>query len=199
MKNMLVPMVVQREGNSERSYDLYSKMLNDRIIFLQGEVGDTMGNLICSQLLFLEAEDPKTPITLYINSPGGSVTAGLAIKNIMDYITCPVHTVGMGMMASMGAFLLASGEQGHRYAMKDSTVMIHQVSSGTRGTVMDQEIALEYSKSLNDKLHQYLADYTNGKVGYDKMKELCSRDNYLTPEMAVELGLIDKVITKRGE
>lgn len=194
---MFTPIVIEREGNSERSYDLFSKMMRDRIIFLQGEVRDDMANLIVSQLLFLEAEDPTAPITLYINSPGGSVTAGLSIKNTMDYITCPVYTVGMGMCASMGAFLLASGEVGNRSVMKDTTVMIHQVSSGTAGTVMDQKLALEFSVSLNDKLHRYLSEYTGGQVSFEEMIDLCSRDNYLTAEKALELGLIDQIVTKR--
>ena len=126
----LIPMVLEKEGNSERSYDLLSKMLKDRIIFLQGEVTDASANLIVSELLFLEGENPTAPITMYINSPGGSVTAGLAIKNTMDYISGPVHTIGMGMCASMGAFLLASGEYGHRYVLPDTTVMRQQVLGG---------------------------------------------------------------------
>lgn len=197
VQNNLIPMVVEREGNSERSYDLFSRMLKDRILFIQGEVRDDMANLAVSQLLFLESEDPHTPITLYINSPGGSVTAGLAIKNTMDYISCPVHTVGMGMCASMGAFLLASGEPGHRYVMKDTTVMIHQVLSGYQGQATDMGIHYEYTKSLKDKLNKYLSEYTNGKVSYEEMVELCERDNFLTAERAVQLGLVDEIITKR--
>lgn len=196
-KNNLIPMVVEREGNSERSYDLFSRMLKDRILFIQGEVRDDMANLAVSQLLFLESEDPHTPITLYINSPGGSVTAGLAIKNTMNYISCPVHTVGMGMCASMGAFLLASGEPGHRYVMKDTIVMIHQVLSGYQGQATDMGIHYEYTKSLKDKLNKYLSEYTNGKVSYEEMVELCERDNFLTAERAVQLGLVDEIITKR--
>lgn len=196
-QNNLIPMVVEREGNSERSYDLFSRMLKDRILFIQGEVRDDMANLAVSQLLFLESEDPHTPITLYINSPGGSVTAGLAIKNTMDYISCPVHTVGMGMCASMGAFLLASGEPGHRYVMKDTTVMIHQVLSGYQGQATDMGIHYEYTKSLKDKLNKYLSEYTNGKVSYEEMVGLCERDNFLTAERAVQLGLVDEIITKR--
>lgn len=198
-KNNLVPIVVEREGNSERSYDLFSKMLNDRIIFLQGQVSDGMANLIVSQLLFLESQNPNAPITMYVNSPGGSVTAGIAIKNTMDYISCPVHTVGMGMCASMGAFLLSSGEKGHRTVLKDTTVMIHQVLGGAEGQVTDMEIRVEYSKSLKEKLNRYLSEYTYGKVDYDTMVSLCERDNFLTAEKALELGLIDKIISKRTE
>lgn len=193
----LIPMVIEREGNKERSFDLLSKMLNDRIVFLQGEVRDDMANLIVSQLLYLEAEDPKSPITLYINSPGGSVTAGLAIKNTMDYVSCPVHTVGMGMCASMGAFLLASGEKGHRHVMPDTTVMIHQVLGGAEGQVTDMKIRVAYSESLKDKLNKYLSEYTYGKVSYEEMVQLCERDNFLTAEKALELGLIDDIIKHR--
>lgn len=193
----LVPMVLEKEGNSERSYDLFSKMLKDRIIFLQGEVSDGMANLIVSQLLFLEAESPELPITMYVNSPGGSVTAGLAIKNTMDYIKCPVHTVGMGMCASMGAFLLASGEKGHRTVLKDTTVMIHQVLGGYQGQATDINIHAAYTTRLKDILNQYLTDYTFGKVSYEEMCNLCERDNFLTAEKAVELGLVDNVAIKR--
>lgn len=197
VQNNLIPMVVEREGNAERSYDLFSRMLKDRILFIQGEVRDDMANLIVSQLLFLESEDPQAPITVYVNSPGGSVTAGLAIKNTMDYISCPVHTVGMGMCASMGAFLLASGEPGHRAVMKDTTVMIHQVLGGFQGQATDIEIHTEYTLRLKKILNQYLSDYTQGKVDYETMKSLCERDNFLTAERALELGLIDEIIIKR--
>lgn len=196
--NSLIPMVIEREGNSERSFDLYSKMLKDRIIFLQGEVGDAMANTIVCQLLFLEAEDPKAPIIMYINSPGGAITAGLAIKSTMDYISCPVYTVGFGMCASMGAFLLSSGEKGHRAVMKDTTVMIHQPLGGAQGQCTDMEIRVAYTKSLKVKLTKYLADYTNGKVSYDEMVNLCERDNFLTDERALELGLIDEIFDKRN-
>lgn len=198
VQNNLIPMVVEREGNSERSYDLFSRMLKDRILFVQGEVRDDMANLIVSQLLFLESEDPKAPITMYVNSPGGSVTAGLAIKNTMDYVSCPVYTVGMGMCASMGAFLLASGEKGHRYVMKDTTVMIHQVLGGYQGQATDIGIHYEYTKSLKDKLNQYLSEYTYGKVSYEEMVDLCERDNFLTAERALELGLVDEIVTNRN-
>lgn len=193
----LVPMVLDREGNSERSYDLYSKMLKDRIIFLQGEVNDIMANTIVSQILYLEAENPNLPIDMYINSPGGSVTAGLAIANTMQFVKSPVHTIGMGMCASMGAFLLAAGEKGNRSVLKDTTVMIHQVSSGTSGQVTDQQITLEFSLLLKNKLNKYLSDWTYGKVDYDTMVGMCERDNYLTAENALEVGLIDIVLEKR--
>ena len=193
----LIPMVLEKEGNSERSYDLLSKMLKDRIIFLQGEVTDASANLIVSELLFLEGENPTAPITMYINSPGGSVTAGLAIKNTMDYISCPVHTIGMGMCASMAAFLLASGEQGHRYVLPDATVMIHQVLGGFQGQATDISIHAKYTLSLKEKMNKYLSEYTNGKTTYDEMVKLGERDNFLTANQALEIGLIDKIVKNR--
>ena len=193
----LIPMVLEKEGNSERSYDLLSKMLKDRIIFLQGEVTDASANLIVSELLFLEGENPTAPITMYINSPGGSVTAGLAIKNTMDYISCPVHTIGMGMCASMAAFLLASGEQGHRYVLPDATVMIHQVLGGFQEQATDISIHAKYTLSIKEKRNKYLSEYTNGKTTYDEMVKLCERDNFLTANQALEIGLIDKIVKNR--
>ena len=193
----LIPMVLEKEGNSERSYDLLSKMLKDRIIFLQGEVTDASANLIVSELLFLEGENPTAPITMYINSPGGSVTAGLAIKNTMDYISCPVHTIGMGMCASMAAFLLASGEQGHRYVLPDATVMIHQVLGGFQGQATDISIHAKYTLSLKQKMNKYLSEYTNAKTTYDEVVQLCERDNFLTANQALEIGLIDKIVKNR--
>lgn len=197
--NLGVPVVVESDGKIERSFDIYSRLLRDRIIFLHGEVNDAMADTIVAQLLLLEAEDPSQDITMYINSPGGSVTAGLAIKNTMDFISCDVRTVGMGLQASMGAFLLASGTQGKRLALKDSQIMIHQVLSGTQGQVTDMEIATAHAVLLKEKLNKYLSEYTNGKVPYENMVQLCERDRWLQPEEALELGLIDKVIKSRNE
>lgn len=199
MKNNLIPIVVERENNSERSYDLYSKMLKDRIIFLQGEITDAMANTIVLQLLHLESENPTAPIYMYINSPGGSVTAGLAIKDTMDYIECPVYTIGLGMCASMGAFLLASGEHGYRYALKNTSIMIHQVLGGAQGQVTDMEIRVNFSKSLKDKLNKYLSEYTKGKTDYNTMVNLCERDNFLTPSEAKHIGLIDHVVNSKKD
>jgi ATP-dependent Clp protease protease subunit len=190
----LVPMVITREGNSERSMDLYSRVLNDRIVFLQGEVNDMSANLLIAEMLFLEGENPKDPIIMYINSPGGSVTAGLAIKNTMDYVKCPVHTIGMGMCASMGAFLLASGEKGNRLVLPDTTVMIHQVLGGYQGQCTDMQIHAKYAQSLKDKLTNYLVSYTNGKVSKEEMYAACERDNFLTAEEALDMGLIDGIV-----
>lgn len=197
--NSLVPMVLENEGNGERSYDLLSKMLKDRIIFLQGEVTDASANLIVSELLYLESVNPTAPIYLYINSPGGSVTAGLAIKDTMDFISCPVYTIGMGMCASMGAFLLASGEYGHRIVLKNTTVMIHQVLGGCKGQVTDMQISLEYSTRLKNLLNHYLSEYTHGIKNEKEMHDLCERDNYLKAETALEYGLIDQVVNSRKE
>lgn len=196
IKNSLIPMVIEKEGNSERSMDLYSRILKDRIIFLQGEVKDDMANSLIAQMLFLESQSPKDPIKMYINSPGGSVTAGLAIKDTMDYIKCPVHTIGMGMCASMGAFLLASGENGHRYVLPNTTVMIHQVLGGFQGQCTDIQIHAEYTQRLKELLTHNLANYTKGKVSYEQMVELCERDNFLTAEKALEYGLIDEIVSK---
>ena len=198
-RNLGIPVVIENDGHMERSFDIYSRLLRDRIIFLHGEVNDAMADTIVAQLLLLEAEDPDQDITMYINSPGGSVTAGLAIKNTMDFITCDVRTVGMGLQASMGAFLLASGAQGKRLALKDSQIMIHQVLSGTQGQVTDMKIAVEHADLLKHKLNKYLSEYTNGKVSYEEMVQLCERDNWLQPEEALNLGLIDRVITTRSE
>lgn len=199
LKNLGVPIVIESDDNKERSFDIYSRLLRDRIIFLHGEVNDAMADTIVAQLLLLESESPNEDIVMYINSPGGSVTAGLAIKNTMDFISCDVVTVGMGLQASMGAFLLASGTKGKRAALRDSQIMIHQVLSGTQGQVTDMEIATAHAVLLKEKLNRYLSEYTSGKVSYEEMVTLCERDRWLQPEDALELGLIDKIIKSRKE
>lgn len=193
----LIPNVITRDGNRERVADIYSTMLEKRIIFVQGEVNDAMANAIVAQLLFLETENPKSPITLYINSPGGSVTAGLAIKDTMDYVSCPVHTVGIGSCASMGAFLLASGEPGQRRVLKNTSVMIHQPLGGAKGQATDILIQAERISNLKELLTRYLSEYTQGRVDYDTMLGMCERDNYLTAEEAVYYGLVDEIVDKR--
>lgn len=195
----LIPNVILQEGNRERVADIYSTLLSKRIVFVQGQVNDLMANTIVAQLLFLEADSPSEPIYMYINSPGGSVTAGLAIKNSMDYVKCPVYTIGMGMCASMGAFLLASGEPGHRGVLKDTTVMIHQVLGGYQGQATDIEIHTEYTVRLKNKLNKYLSEYTQGKIDEKEMKELCERDNFLTAEKALEIGLIDNIYNSKED
>lgn len=192
----LVPMVISREGNSERVMDIYSKMLDERIVFVTGPVTQAMADNVCAQLLFLESTGPEKDITMYINSPGGSVYAGLAIRDTMNYVKCDVATICVGMAASMGSVLLASGAKDKRFILPDATVMIHQVSSGTQGTVMDQERGLYEAVRLNDRLHHILADATNGKVSYERMKELCSRDHYMDAKATLELGLADHIMIR---
>ena len=194
-----LPMITERENNGERTMDPYSRLLKDRVIFLHGKVGDEMADAIVAQLLLLEAQDPQSDITLYINSPGGSVTAGLAIKNTMDFITCDVRTIGLGLQASMGAFLLASGTPGKRGVLKDSQIMIHQVLSGCKGQATDMEITMKHTLLLKEKLNRYLSEYTQGKVDYETMVQMCERDNWLQPEEALEIGLIDNIYTSREE
>lgn len=193
----LIPTVVEKTREGERSFDIYSRLLRDRIIFLHGEVEDGMADTIIAQLFMLEAEDPDKDIFMYINSPGGSCSAGLAIKNVMDYISCDVQTIGIGCCASMGAFLLASGAQGKRSVLKDTEVMIHQPLGGAKGQATDIEIAAEHIKSLKHKLTKYLSDYTNGTTDYETMEYLCDRDNWLSANKAKELGLVDAILEKR--
>lgn len=195
----LIPTVVEKTNEGERAFDIYSRLLRDRIIFLHGEVENGMADTIIAQLLLLESEDPDKDICLYINSPGGSVTAGLAIKNVMDYISCDVQTIGLGCCASMGAFLLASGTKGKRLVLKDTEVMIHQPLGGTKGQATDIEIAAKHILSLKEKLTRYLSEYTNGKTSFEEMEKLCDRDNWLSSERALEIGLVDKIITHRGQ
>lgn len=194
-----LPMITERENNIERTMDPYSRLLKDRVIFLQGKIEDNMADAIVAQLLLLEAQDPQSDITIYINSPGGSVTAGLAIKNTMDFITCDVRTIGLGLQASMGAFLLASGTPGKRGVLKDSQIMIHQVLSGCQGQATDMEITMKHTLLLKEKLNRYLSEYTQGRVDYDTMVQMCERDNWLQPQEALELGLIDNIYTSRKE
>lgn len=193
---MLIPNVISRTGNAERVADIYSTMLEKRIIFIQSEIRDEMANTIVAQLLFLEMDDPSKPITLYINSPGGSVSAGFAIKDTMDYIQCPVHTLGIGSCASMGAFLLASGEPGQRRVLPNTEVMIHQPLGGAQGQATDILIRAENIQKTKEKLTNYLSVYTQGKVDYDTMYGMCERDNYLTAEQTLYYGLVDEIVTK---
>lgn len=193
----LVPVVIETTGRSERAYDIYSRLLKDRIILLGTEVNDTVASLICAQLLFLESQDPEKEIYLYINSPGGSVTAGLAIYDTMRYITSPVATVCLGLAASMGAFLLAGGQQGLRFALPNCQVMIHQPSGGFRGQATDIEIHAREILRLKKRLNEILAENTG--QSFEKVAEATERDNYLTPEEAKEFGLIDRILTSRKD
>ena len=190
--SILIPTVIEQEGRVERAYDIYSRLLKDRIIFLGSDVNPHTANLVVAQLLFLQNEDPKKPIYLYINSPGGSVYDGMAIFDTIQHIKNEVHTVGIGLQASMGAFLLSSGTKGKRALLPHAKVMIHQPSSGTRGKISDMEIDLEESLKLKKLLNQMLAKNTGQKLA--KIEKDVDRDYWMTAEEAVKYGLADKVI-----
>ncbi len=187
-------MVVEQTGRGERSFDIYSRLLNDRIVMLCDEVNDTTASLVVAQLLYLEAQDPDKDISLYINSPGGSVTAGMAIYDTMNYIKCDVSTICIGMAASMGAFLLSSGAKGKRYALPNAEIMIHQPSAGTQGQITDMAIHLKRLEIIKKRMTRILAENT-GKPE-DVVHNDCERDNFMTADEAVEYGLIDKVFDK---
>lgn len=191
--SVLIPTVIENEGRYERAYDIYSRLLKDRIVFLGSDVNEASANAIVAQLLFLQAADPKKDIYLYINSPGGSVYDGLAIYDTMQYITNDVQTVGIGLQASMGAFLLSSGTKGKRFLLPTSTVMIHQPSSGTRGKVTDQEIDLKESLRVKALLHQIMANNTGQKPS--KIHDDMERDKWLTAEEAKAYGIVDDIIS----
>jgi len=193
---MLIPMVVDQTGNGERSYDIYSRLLEDRVVFLNGEVNSQSANLVIAQLIFLEAKDPTKDISLYINSPGGSVTDGFAIFDTMNYLKCDVSTICVGMAASMGAFLLAAGTKGKRYALANSEVMIHQPLGGARGQATDIQIQAERILKLKKRLTKILSD--NSGQPLDKVTADCERDYYMSASEAKEYGIIDKVFTKRA-
>ena len=191
----LVPYVVEQTSRGERSYDIFSRLLNDRIIILSEEVNSTTASLIVAQLLYLEAQDPDKDIQFYINSPGGSVTDGMAIYDTMQYIKCDVSTICVGMAASMGAFLLSSGTKGKRLALPNAEIMIHQPSAGTQGQITDMAIHLKRLEVIKKRLNAILADNTGRSV--EEITAACERDNFMTAEDAVAYGLIDKVIDKR--
>ncbi len=195
MNNVLVPYVIEQTPQGERSYDIYSRLLKERIIFLGDEVNDATASIVVAQLLFLEAEDPSKDISLYINSPGGSVTAGWAIYDTMQYIKCDVSTICMGMAASMGAFLLSSGAKGKRLALPNSEVMIHQPLGGMQGQASDMKIAADHILRTKEKLNKILAENTGKSI--DEIAVDTDRDNWLTAEQAMEYGLVDKVIAHR--
>ena len=191
----LVPMVVEQTSRGERSFDIYSRLLKDRIVFLGGEIDDNVANLVVAQLLFLEMENPDSDISLYINSPGGSVTAGMAIYDTMQYIKCDVSTICIGMAASMGAFLLSSGTRGKRIALPNAEIMIHQPSAGTQGKVTDMEIDVEHFLKIKQRLNKILSENTGKPV--EQVKADSERDHWMIAEEAREYGLVDKVIYKR--
>lgn len=191
----LVPMVVEQTGNGERSYDIYSRLLNDRIIFLSDEVNDATASLVVAQLLYLEAQDPDKDISFYINSPGGSISSGMAIYDTMNFIKCDVSTICIGMAASMGAFLLACGTKGKRLALPNSEIMIHQPLGGMKGQATDIKIHADHIIRIREKMNRILSEQTGKPV--EQVYIDTERDNFLTAEQAMEYGLIDKVISKR--
>lgn len=197
MKNSLVPMVVEQTSKGERSYDIYSRLLKERIIFLSEEVNDVSASLVVAQLLFLDAEDPGKDIHLYINSPGGSVTAGMAIYDTMRYIKSDVCTICIGMAASMGAFLLAAGTKGKRYALPNSTIMIHQPLGGVQGQASDIKIHTEYLLKVKEKLNKILSENTGKPL--NQVEKDTDRDNFLSSMEAKEYGLIDEVMNSINE
>ncbi len=191
----LIPMVVEQSSRGERSYDIYSRLLEDRIIFLSGEINDGMANTIVAQLIYLEAKDMNKDISLYINSPGGSVSAGLAIYDTMQYIHCDVSTICVGLAASMGAFILSSGARGKRFALPNSEIMIHQPLGGAQGQASDIKIQAEHILKIKDKMNRILAENTGRSIA--EIERDTDRDNYLSAEEALSYGLIDKVFYKR--
>ncbi|MBR2867496.1 MAG: ATP-dependent Clp endopeptidase proteolytic subunit ClpP [Clostridia bacterium] len=191
----LVPYVVEQTNRGERSYDIFSRLLNDRIIVLSDEVNDATASIVIAQLLYLEGQDAEKDISLYINSPGGSVTAGMAIYDTMQYIKCDVSTICIGMAASMGAFLLSSGAKGKRYALPNSEIMIHQPLGGARGQATEIQIAAEHILKTREKLNKILAANTGKSV--EEIARDTERDNYLSAQEAMEYGLVDKVIAHR--
>lgn len=188
-------MVIEQTGKGERSYDIYSRLLNDRIIFLADEVNDTTASLVVAQLLYLEAQDPDKDISLYINSPGGSITSGMAIYDTMNFIKCDVSTICVGMAASMGAFLLAAGAKGKRLALPNSEIMIHQPLGGMQGQASDMKIHAEHILRIKDKMNRILSEKTGKPLS--EIEKDTDRDNFLTADEAQAYGLIDKVIEKR--
>ena len=189
-----IPYVIEQSSRGERSFDIFSRLLNDRIIFLSEEVNDTTASLIVAQMLYLEAQDPDKDIQFYINSPGGSVTAGMAIYDTMQYIKCDVATICVGLAASMGAFLLAAGTKGKRMALPNAEIMIHQPSAGTQGQITDMAIHLERLQTIKNRMNRILAANTGKDL--DVVTAACERDNFMTAEDAMEFGLVDRVLER---
>jgi ATP-dependent Clp protease protease subunit len=193
--NTLIPMVVEQSSRGERAYDIYSRLLKERIVFVVGPINDNIASLVTAQLLFLESEDPKKEISLYINSPGGLVTAGLGIYDTMQYIKPDVSTLCIGQAASMGSFLLAAGTKGKRFSLPNSRIMVHQPSAGYQGQATDIEIHAKEVLALKKRLNEIYSKHTNKSVS--EINDALERDNFMTPESAKEFGLIDKVVAKR--
>ena len=193
--NTLIPMVVEQSNRGERAYDIYSRLLKERIVFIVGPINDNVASLVTAQLLFLESEDPKKEISLYINSPGGLVTAGLGIYDTIQYVKPDVSTLCIGQAASMGSFLLAAGAKGKRFSLPNSRIMVHQPSAGFQGQATDIEIHAKEVLSLKKRLNEIYSKHTNKSV--EEIKPALERDNFMTPEDAKDFGLIDKVVDKR--
>lgn len=193
----LVPMVIEQTNRGERAYDIYSRLLKDRIIFIGGVIDDNVANLVTAQLLFLEAEDPDKDINLYINSPGGSITSGMAIYDTMQYVKCDVSTMCFGLAASMGAFLLAAGTKGKRFALPNSEIMIHQPAGGTQGQAVDIEIQTKRLLKIKRNINQILSDITGKPL--EQIEKDTDRDYFMSPQEAKEYGLIDEIYSSRGE
>ncbi len=195
--NTLVPMVIEQTSRGERSFDIFSRLLKERIVFLTGEVNDEVSSLVCAQLLFLESENPKKDIYLYINSPGGVVTSGMAMYDTMRYITCDVSTLCIGQACSMGSFLLAGGTKGKRFSLPNSQIMIHQPSGGAKGQAADIEIQARLILDLRKRLNQIYAENTGQPI--EVIEKAMDRDNFMTPVEAKEFGLIDEIVVNRQE
>ena len=190
----LVPYVVEQTSRGERSFDIFSRLLNDRIIFLSEEVNDTTASLVVAQLLYLEAQDPDKDIQFYINSPGGSVTAGMAIYETMQYIKCDVATICVGMAASMGAFLLSAGAKGKRMALPNAEILIHQPSAGTQGQITDMAIHMKRLQTIKERMNRIMSENTGRSI--EEVTSACERDNFMSAQEAMEFGLIDKVLER---
>ena len=197
MQNFLIPHVIEQTGRGERGYDIYSRLLVDRIVFLGTPIDDMVANVIIAQLLFLQMNDPKKDVHLYVNSPGGSVTAGLAIYDTMQFLTCDVNTYCIGQAASMGAVLLAGGTKGKRYALPNSNIMIHQVLGGAEGQATDVEIRVKYMLKLKQRLNGILSKHTGQPI--DVVDKACDRDNFMTPNEAKDFGIVDEVVQSRKD
>jgi len=197
MNSALIPMVVEQTARGERSYDLYSRLMKERVIFFSGAVEENMCNVAIAQLLFLEAENPEAPISMYIKSPGGSVYDGMGVYDVMQYIKSPVHTYVTGWAASMGSFIAQAGEPGHRYLLPRSVTMIHQPSSGTRGKVSDMEIDLMESLRIKKEMTELYVKHNSRGTTYEQFVDLLDRDRWLTAQQALDLGLADHIVTKR--
>ena len=193
----LIPMVIEQTGRGERSYDIYSRLLKDRIIFVGTPINDQIANLIIAQMLFLQMSDPKKDIHLYINSPGGHVTSGLAVYDTMQFLTCDVNTYCIGQAASMGAVLLAGGTKGKRFSLPNANIMIHQLLGGAEGQATDMEIRVRHMLDLKKRLNDILAKHTG--QDYDKVEQACDRDNFMSAEEAKEFGLVDEVVESRKD